>query len=99
MVIKRILFLEGVPDVASREGFKIDMSVKGMLEQSLKYETENQSQLKDLIELCEVEKDYETRNMLLTLLKDTEEDHIKWIEIQLGLITKVGQENYNQSQM
>ncbi len=99
MVIKRILFLEGQPDVASREGFKVDMSVKGMLEQSLKYELENCAQLKDLISLCETEKDYETRNILLTLLKDTEEDHIKWIEIQLGLIEKVGEQNYYQSQM
>jgi bacterioferritin len=99
MVLKRILFLEGQPDVASREAFKIDLSVKAMLEQSLKYETENQVQLKDLIALCETEKDFETRNMLLILLKDTEEDHIKWIEIQLGLITKVGEQNYYQSQM
>jgi bacterioferritin len=99
MVLKRILFLEGTPNVASREAFKVDLNVKAMLEQSLKYELENQAQLKDLIELCETEKDYESRNMLLILLKDTEEDHIKWIEIQLGLISKIGEQNYHQSQM
>jgi len=99
MIIKRVLFLEGAPDIASREAFKVELNVKAMLEQSLKYEMENLAQLKDLIELCEKEKDYETRNILHTLLKDTEEDHIKWIEIQLELISKLGEENYLQSQM
>ena len=55
--------------------------------------------LKDLINLCESEKDFETRNMLTTLLKDTEEDHIDWIETQLDLMDKVGEQNYFQSQM
>lgn len=99
IVTKRIIFLEGQPDVQSREGFKVEMNVKAMLEQSLKYEQENMAMLKDLIVLCESEKDFETRNLLLTLLKDTEEDHIDWIETQLGLIERVGEQNYLQSQM
>lgn len=99
MVIKRILFLEGKPDIASREAFTVDLDVKAMLEQSLKYEMENRSQLKDLIALCETEKDFETRSMLLILLKDTEEDHIRWIEIQLRLIDSAGVQNYLQSQL
>lgn len=99
MVVKRVLFLEGKPDIASREAFTVDLSVKAMLEQSLKYEVENQAQLKDLIALCETESDFETRSMLGILLKDTEEDHIKWIETQLSLISKIGEQNYHQSQM
>ncbi len=98
MVLKRIIFLEGEPDVLARDGFKVTLNVKAMLEQCLKYETENQAMLKDLIKLCEIEQDYETRNMLSTLLKDTEEDHIKWIETQLNLINLVGEQNYLQSQ-
>lgn len=97
-VAKRILLLEGQPDVASREGFKVVVEVKAMLEQSLQYEQENMAMLKDLITLCESEKDFETREILLTLLKDTEEDHIDWIETQLGLIERIGMENYLQSQ-
>ena len=99
VVVKRIIFLEGAPDVLSRDGFKVTMNVKAMLEQSLQYEVDNQVMLKDLIELCENEKDYETRNLLLTLLKDTEEDHIDWIETQLGLIDKIGEQNYLQAQL
>ena len=98
LFLKRILFLEGEPDVISRDGFKVSLDVKAMLEQSLKYEIENQAMLKELIVLCENEKDFETRQILLTLLKDTEEDHIEWIETQLGLIEKVGEKNYLQSQ-
>lgn len=98
-VIKRILLLEGEPDVQSRDGFKVTVDVKAMLEQSLDYEIQNMTMLKDLIALCESEKDFETRNILLTLLKDTEEDHIDWIETQLSLYDKLGEQNYLQSQM
>lgn len=98
-VIKRIIFLEGQPDVNTREAFKVPLNVKEMLEQSLQYEQENRAQLLDLIELCESERDYETREIITTLLKDTEEDHIDWLETQLNLIDKVGMENYLQSQM
>lgn len=99
LVIKRIIFLEGDPDVQSRDGFKVKRDLRYMFEQSLAYETENMKMLKDLINLCESEKDFETRNMLTTLLKDTEEDHIDWIETQLELMDKVGEQNYFQSQM
>lgn len=99
MVLRRIIFLEGTPDVQTREGFKVVLSVKAMLEQSLQYELENMAMLKDLIALCESEKDYETRNILTTLLKDTEEDHIDWIETQLSLMDKVGEQNYLQAKM
>ena len=98
LVIKRIIFLEGAPNVNARDGFKVELNVKSMLEQSLDYELENLKMLKELIALCESERDYESRNMLLTLLKDTEEDHIDWIETQLSLIEKIGIENYLQSQ-
>jgi bacterioferritin len=49
--------------------------------------------------LCETEQDYQTREILKQLLKDTEEDHAYWLEQQLGLIEKIGSENYLQSQM
>jgi bacterioferritin len=51
------------------------------------------------IALCEQHQDYQTRDILLVQLKDTEEDHAYWLEIQLGLIDKIGLENYLQTQM
>ena len=51
------------------------------------------------IALCEQHGDYVTRDILLAQMKDTEEDHTRWLERQLGLIEKIGLQNYLQSQM
>jgi len=98
-LVERILFLEGSPDVASREALNIGKDVATMLKNDLAVEYDVGRQLKDAIALCEKEKDFQTREILEVLLKDTEEDHTYWIEQQLGLIDKLGIENYLQSQM
>lgn len=98
-LVERILFLEGSPDVASREALNIGKDVVTMLKNDLAVEYDVGCQLKDAIALCEKEKDFQTREILEVLLKDTEEDHTYWIEQQLGLIDKLGIENYLQSQM
>ena len=98
-LVQRILFLEGVPDVASREALNIGNDVPSMLTSDLAIEYDVGKQLKQAIALCEAEKDFQTREILEVLLKDTEEDHTYWLEMQLGLIDKVGIQNYLQSQM
>lgn len=98
-LIERILFLEGQPDVASREALHVGKDVPSMLKNDLHVEYDVGRRLKDVIALCETEKDFQTREVLEVLLKDTEEDHTYWLEQQLGLIQKVGLENYLQSQM
>jgi bacterioferritin len=55
--------------------------------------------LKASITLCENEGDFQSREILEKLLEDTEEDHVYWLEKQLGLIDKVGVQNYIQSHM
>jgi len=55
--------------------------------------------LREVIEICEQEHDYQSREILEKLLVDTEEDHVYWLEQQLGLIGKIGIENYIQSKM
>jgi bacterioferritin len=55
--------------------------------------------LKASITLCESEGDYQSREMLEKLLIDTEEDHVYWLEKQIGLIDKIGLQNYIQSYM
>ena len=55
--------------------------------------------LNSAIDLCEKERDYQTREVLEQLLADTEMDHAYWLEKQLGLIEKIGLQNYLQSQM
>lgn len=98
-LIERMLFLEGVPDMTTRTGFKVGTDVPSMLESDLRVEYEVDAELKKVIALCEQEKDYVTREMLETLLDDTEMDHAYWLEQQLRLIKMVGLENYIQSQM
>ncbi len=98
-LVQRILFLEGSPDVASREKLNIGTDVPSMLKSDLEVEYDVGNRLKTGIALCESEKDYQTREILEKLLKDTEEDHTYWLEQQLGLIDKTGIENYLQKQM
>jgi bacterioferritin len=98
-LIERILFLEGRPDMVKREPINIGQDVPAMLQSDLDVEYAVSKALKDSIALCEVEQDYVTRDMLVVLLDDTEQDHAYWLEQQLRLIKTVGLENYLQSQM
>ena len=98
-LIQRILFLEGVPDVASRDPLRIGSDVPSMLANDLKLELEVVTALKEAIKAAEQQQDYQTREILEVLLKDTEIDHTYWLEKQLGLIDKIGLPNYLQSRM
>ena len=99
LLVERILFLEGTPNVSQRDPLMIGSDVTSMLENDLKVEYLVDTLLKDTIALCEQEQDYVTRNMLKTLIDETEMDHAYWLERQLGLIKKIGLANYQQSQM
>jgi bacterioferritin len=99
MLIERILFLEGTPDMVTRDGLQIGKTVPEMLESDLRVELAVDAALKDAMALCETEKDFVSRNMLQTLIDDTESDHAYWLEQQLRLIKTIGLENYLQSQM
>lgn len=98
-LIERILFLGGKPDMVTRDGLKIGHDVPSMLQSDLDVEYAVAKALKTAIALCEVEKDFVTREMLEVLLDDTEMDHAYWLEQQLGLIKLTGLSNYLQSQM
>ncbi|WP_373974840.1 bacterioferritin [Chitinibacter sp. SCUT-21] len=97
-LIARILFLEGIPNVAARTPLRVGKDVKEMLEFDLQTEYEVAAALKKVIAVCEAEQDYVTREMLVGLLDDTEVDHAHWLEQQLNLIKAMGLQNYLQSQ-
>lgn len=99
LLIKRILFLESVPIVGNRIPLKIGVDVSEMLKNDLQLERDVIVALRNAIAVCEQEKDFQTREILETMLAETEEDHAYWLEKQLGLIEKVGLQNYLQSQM
>jgi bacterioferritin len=98
-LIKRILFLEGTPDLSLREPLRIGKDVPEMLKNDLELERSVITALKDVIAYCESVRDFQTREILEKMLADTEEDHAHWLEIQLNLIQKIGLQNYLQSQM
>ncbi|PKG38297.1 bacterioferritin [Psychromonas sp. Urea-02u-13] len=98
-LIKRMLFLEGKPNLVKRRDLLIGNDVKEMMENDLVLEMEVVVALREVISVCEQEHDYQSREILEKLLFDTEEDHVYWLEQQIGLIGKIGIENYIQSKM
>lgn len=99
LLIQRILFLEGEPDLVTRDTLLVGKTVEDMLQNDLTVEYKVADLLRDTIALCESEQDFETRRMLSILLEDTEMDHAYFLERQLGLIKLIGVENYIQSQI
>ena len=98
MLIERILVLDGLPNVQAMHKLMIGESTPEMLQCDLKLEVAAQKTVKEGIAASEVAADYVSRDLLQTILDDTEE-HIDWLETQLELIDKVGLPNYLQSQM
>ncbi|MAX66150.1 MAG: bacterioferritin [Bacteriovoracaceae bacterium] len=97
-LIKRILFLEGLPNVQKLGKVRVGQNIKEILESDLAVETEAVPALKEHIKLCETEGDYVSRDLFTSILA-SEEEHVDWLETQLGLLNKVGEQNYIQSQM
>lgn len=98
-LIQRILFLDGKPDLARRNELKIGGDVAEMLKNDLQLEYQVIDHLRKVMLFCESVSDFVSRDILLSLLKDTEEDHAYWLETQLGLIERIGLANYIQSQI
>ncbi len=97
-VIERILFLEGLPNLQDLGRLRIGEDIKEILEADLALEHDAIPDLRDAIEHCESVRDYVSRDLFEKIL-DNEEEHVDFIETQLGLIEKVGLQNYQQSQM
>lgn len=96
MLIQRILFLEGTPDlgVSNRASLLVGKTVPEMLQNDLTLEMRVISKLRQVIATCEAEQDYATRKILVQMLVDSEEDHALWLEQQLGLIKNLGLEHF-----
>ncbi len=97
-IIKRILLLEGLPNLQDLGRLKIGETPKEALECDLALELEAVPMYRDAIEYADKVRDYVTRELFRAILED-EEHHVDWIETQLNLIDKIGEKNYFQTQM
>lgn len=95
-LIQRILFLEGLPNVQDLHKVRIGEDPVECLECDLTLEQEALLTLRDSIEHAESVRDFVSRNLFRTIL-DSEEEHIDWLETQLGLVKSLGRENWLQS--
>lgn len=97
-LIDRILFLEGVPEIARYDVIRVGTNVKEQFEYDLALEMKGAKYYNELVDLCIKVKDNATRDLIEPILTESEE-HVDWLETQLGLIDAVGLQNYLTEQM
>ncbi len=92
-LIARIIFLEGYPNLQTIAPLRIGQGVKEILECDLAGEIEAQAYYKESRQICDSEGDYVSMALFDELLAD-EEGHIDFLETQLELLGKIGEERY-----
>ncbi|WP_409020293.1 bacterioferritin [Brevundimonas vesicularis] len=98
MLIKRILFLDGLPNLQDLHKLKVGEDPIECLGADLQLELDSRTATRDALTLCEQARDYVSRDLLLKILSDTEH-HIDFLENQQKLIELMGAQNYLQSAM
>jgi bacterioferritin len=98
MLVKRILFLDGLPNLQNLNKLAIGETVQEAIQGDLGLELKGRADLLDAIAACEKAEDYVSRTILRDILTDTEE-HIDYLETLLKLIDSVGLQNFLQTQI
>lgn len=92
-IIERILFLDGVPEIARYDVIRVGSNVQEQFENDLKLETGGVAAYNELVDYCIKVKDNGTHQLALEILHESEE-HVDWLETQLNLIKTIGLERY-----
>ena len=92
-LITRIIFLEGHPNLQKLDPLRIGETVKETLEADLAAEHDARALYIEARSYCESVKDFVTKDLFEALIAD-EEGHIDFLETQLGLYEKLGEERY-----
>ena len=98
MLSERILFLEGLPNFQALGKLKIGETPVEILRCDLALELEGIPLLREAIAHCESVGDYVSRKLLADILEN-EEEHVDWLETQLDLVERIGEQNYLQSSL
>lgn len=93
MLIDRIIFLEGIPEIARYDVIRVGTDVKEQFEYDLTLEKNGVAAYNAAIDLCSQVKDGGSRELMERILVESEE-HVDWLETQLHLIETVGLQNY-----
>ena len=95
-LIRRVLFLDGLPNLQDLHKLKVGETVPEALNADLALELGGRTTLVAGIRQCEQAEDYVSRQVLREILDDTEE-HIDFLETQMSLLKSLGEQNYLQS--
>ncbi|MBI5202603.1 MAG: bacterioferritin [Elusimicrobia bacterium] len=97
-LIDRILFLDGIPNIARYDVIRAGANVKDQFEHDLKLETNGVKTYNEAIALALKHNDAGSRELMERILVDSE-GHVDWLETQLNVIKEVGLENYLSEQL
>ena len=97
-LIDRILFLEGTPEIARYDVIRVGTNVEEQFTNDLALEMGGVKAYNELVNLCIQLKDNNSHALALEILKESEE-HVDWLETQLGLMEEVGEKRYLSEQM
>ena len=97
-LIERILFLEGLPNLQDLGGLRIGENAEEIFKADLALEMDALPDLRAAIGYCEQVEDFVSREIFREILS-SEEEHVDWLETQLGLIKNLGLENYLQTKI
>ena len=98
VLAERILFLDGLPNFQALGKLRIGENPVELLQCDLALELDGLPLLRDAIAHCESVSDYVSRKLFADIL-ESEEEHVDWIETQLALIDRIGEQNYLAQQL